>query len=69
MWKKVLMEMVCKEYKSVLRLMVLYDNDVVMDIDQSWLDKLPYLSWIDEERHSSGGNIWCGKSFRLWGLN
>jgi integrase/recombinase XerD len=52
-------------YKSVLRKLIIYDNDVTfMDIDQSWVDKFrKYLRGLGNESTTVSGNIAAIKKF------
>lgn len=64
--EKVLMEIGSyNRYKSVLRKLIIYDNDVTfMDIDQSWLDKFrKYLRSLGNESTTVAGNIGAVKKF------
>lgn len=64
--EKVLMEIGSyNRYKSVLRKLIIYDNDVTfMDIDQNWLDKFrKYLRGLGNESTTVAGNIGAVKKF------
>jgi site-specific recombinase XerD len=64
--EKVLMEIGSyNRYKSVLRKLIIYDNDVTfIDIDQSWIDKFrKYLRGLGNENTTVAGNIGAIKKF------
>jgi hypothetical protein len=64
--EKVLMEIGSyNRYKSVLRKLIIYDNEVTfMDINQSWIDKFrKYLRGLGNENTTVAGNIGAIKSF------